>query len=145
MNWGHKLILVFIAFALSLSYMVYRCMQLPVDLVSKDYYRDELAYQQVIDGAGKAGQLSSKVQLRQDTGYIVVQLPPEMCNRAVKGNILFYCAANAGRDRQLALQPDTAARQLISTRSFIPGNYTVKITWEAGGVQYYSEEAFHVL
>ncbi len=32
-----------------MSYMIYRCMNVPVNLVSKAYYKDEIAYQEVID------------------------------------------------------------------------------------------------
>ena len=48
-----------------------RCMQTPVDLVSEHYYKDELAYQQVIDGTRKANALSGKVGLTLTRGACV--------------------------------------------------------------------------
>ena len=42
MTWGNKLLLVFAAFALLIGTLVYKCMQQNFELVSKDYYNDEL-------------------------------------------------------------------------------------------------------
>jgi len=145
MNWGNKLLLVFVAFGGMISYMVYRCMQTPVDLVNKDYYRDELAYQQVIDGAKRTNALSGKIGLRQEEGHILVRMPAEMKQAAVNGTILFYCAADASRDRTIRLNINDSARQEISTRNFLPGHYTVKIEWESRGVKYFAEQPFVIL
>jgi hypothetical protein len=59
MNWGNKLVVVFIAFALFMGYMVYRALSTKYDLVSKDYYKDELRYQERIDGVKNAVALDS--------------------------------------------------------------------------------------
>ena len=142
MNWGNKLVLVFVVFGGMISYMVYRCMKTPVDLVNKEYYRDELVYQHVIDGTRKANALSGQVRLQQGSGMISLQLPVEMKNTNVNGNILFYCPSDEAKDRHLLLQVDTSARQEISTRNFLPGKYTVKIQWESRGVQYFTEQPF---
>ena len=50
MNWGHKLMIVFIAFAAMMSYLAYRAFKTEFELVDKDYYKNELKYQEVIDG-----------------------------------------------------------------------------------------------
>ena len=142
MNWGNKLLLVFAVFGSMISYMVYRCMQIPVDLVNKEYYRDELAYQQVIDGTRKANALSRKVSLRQEGEIILVQFPEEMKQKMVKGTILFYCPSDVGKDRRLSLQVDAVARQEIDARPFLPGHYIVKIQWASAGVSYFTEQPF---
>jgi hypothetical protein len=74
MNWGNKLLLVFVVFASGISFLVYRCMKTPVDLVSSDYYKDELVYQQVIDAAKRANALSGGVVLREGRGTISLEL-----------------------------------------------------------------------
>ena len=40
MNWGNKLMLVFIVFALLIGTLVYKSINTKYDLVSKDYYKD---------------------------------------------------------------------------------------------------------
>ncbi|WP_167290522.1 FixH family protein [Paraflavitalea devenefica] len=140
MNWGNKLILVFIGFGAMMSFMVYRCMKVPVNLVSKEYYRDEIAYQEEIDSRAKTNALSGKVILLESKEAIGLTLPAEMKYRKVEGNIVLYCPADARYDRQFVLQTDSAASQLLSKETLAPGSYVVKISWKTDGANYYSEE-----
>lgn len=144
MNWGNKLLLVFVVFGGGISYMVFRCMQTPVDLVSEHYYKDELAYQRVIDGTRQANALSGKVALSLTSKGFLVLLPPEMRERAVRGSIQFYCPADASRDRNFPLVAETGGRAAIAAANLVPGRYTVKVSWTAGGVGYFSEQPFNV-
>ena len=59
MTWGTKLLLVFTAFALLMSTLVYMCMKQKFELVSKDYYKDELRYQDKIDGMNNANKIGN--------------------------------------------------------------------------------------
>jgi len=145
MNWGYKLTLVFVVFAIGIFYLVYQSMHINTELVAKEYYKDELKYQQVIDGVKSANELSDKIQISQQNEMIIVQLPAEMKNEKVSGTIWFYCAAEEKKDRHLALEPDADAVQHISRKIFIPGSYTVKFDWHSNNKHYYSEEAFTIL
>jgi len=136
---------VFGVFGGMMSYMTYRCMHTPVDLVTKEYYKDELGYQQVIDARQKADALSEKVELRQTGQVITVVLPQEMRNAAVTGSIQFYCASDASRDRKVSLQVDGAGRQEIAAEQVRAGRYTVRVQWESKGVSYFEEKPFVVL
>jgi len=141
LNWGHKLILVFLIFGGMMSYMVYRCINTRYDLVSKEYYKDELSYQQVIEGTNRANRLSNKVTISQTENDVIIRLPNEMKNTLVKGTAWFYYAPDARRDRQIVLNTNVDGEQSISRSAFIPGHYTVKISWESSGQQYYSEQS----
>jgi hypothetical protein len=138
-NWGHKLTLGFLTFAGMILYLVLQSMHTHYDLVSKEYYKDELQYQQVIDGTSRANQLSSRVTVNQTGNQLILQLPNEMQHKAVTGSLLFYCADNAKKDKKITLQVNEQAMQLIDSRAFVPGNYTVKISWESNGEQYFTE------
>lgn len=144
MNWGNKLIIVFIAFGSMISYMVYRCMRTPVNLVSEQYYKDELAYQDVIDGTRQANALSSSVALTETAGAVRVQLPREMWGKAVTGSVFFYCPADVARDRHIEMRMDSSGSQEIA-RGLLPGgHYTVKVSWKSAGVGYYTQVPFIV-
>lgn len=145
MNWGQRLILVFVVFASGMSYLAYRCMHVNTDLVTNEYYKDELRYQDVIDGTKRAGALSSKIQIVQRNEMITVQLPDEMKNEKVSGNIWFYCAADAKKDRHIPIEVNNEALQQINKKIFLSGNYTVKFDWTSKNQHYYSEEPFTIL
>jgi hypothetical protein len=63
-----------------------------------------------------------------------------MKHRSVTGNVVLYCPSNIRYDREFALQTDTAATQSFSKKALIPGNYIVKVSWQAAGVNYYHEQ-----
>ena len=140
LNWGNKLILVFVVFGAMISYMVYRCMQTSVDLVAREYYKDELSYQQVIDARQRAEKLSGKVDFRQEGPRLALYMPKEMQHTELKGTIQLYCPSDAGKDRRFALQVDDTGRQNIGMDQIRPGRYTVRVQWQGGGEQYYVEE-----
>jgi hypothetical protein len=140
LNWGNKLILVFLVFGGMISYMVYRCMQTPVDLVAREYYKDELSYQQVIDARQRAERLSAKVDLRQEGDGLRLYMPKEMEHTELTGSIQLYCPSDEGKDRRFVLRVDDAGRQNIGMEQVQPGRYTVRIQWQRGGEQYYIEE-----
>ena len=139
MSWGNKLVIVFLAFGSLMTYMVSRCIQTPVNLVSKEYYNDELAYQQVIDGQVNANLLSSNVAVREDENFVTLTFPDEQ-RKVLTGKLWFYCASASGKDKKIALHTDENGIQKIPREVFSAGNYTVKISWEDNGDKFYSEQ-----
>lgn len=144
LNWGHKLILVFIAFGCMMSYLVYRCIKTNVEMVSNDYYKDELVYQQVIDQTARANDLSEKLKIQKEGTAVVFHFPNEVKNTVVKGIAWFYCPANARKDRKIILNVNANGLQYAPEREFIPGNYIVKVNWNSSGKDYYSEQAISI-
>jgi len=145
MIWGNKLLLAFVVFACGIFYLVYRAMHVETELVSTEYYKDELKYQQVIDGTKTANGLSERVQITQQDESILVKMPPEMKNEKVSGNIWFYCASDEKKDKHVVIELNSEAVQQIDKKNFQPGNYTVKFDWENNNKHYYSEEPLTIL
>lgn len=145
MNWGNRILLVFILFAAGIVYLVYRTTQTNYELVDKDYYKSELHYQQQIDGANEANSLSVQVSITQDEKGIQLHLPPEMKDKKVSGDVWFYCAYDKNRDKRFNLEPDSDLTQLFSTGTVLPGNYTVKISWNDNKKYYYAEKTITVM
>lgn len=144
MNWGNKLLLAFIVFGAGMFYLVYRSVNTDYQLVEKEYYKSELRYQQVIDGASRANALDSPVELVNIDGTIRMQLPPEMKSKEVTGNLWFYCAYNEKNDKKVVMDVNEQAMQEFQPGFISPGNYTVKINWNADGKTYYAEKSLTV-
>jgi len=117
---------------------------MPVNLVATEYYKDELAYQDVIDATNNANALRTKASLMQSGSAIELQLPAEMKAHAVKGSILFYCPYNSSNDRRIELSVDSNAVQLLDIKKFSKGFYKVKIDWRDQHKHYYTEEPFTI-
>lgn len=145
MNWGNRLLLAFIVFGAGMFYLVYRSVSTRFELVEKDYYKQELRYQQVIDGKQEAGKLATGVSIRQSENGIHLQLPEEMKEKTITGEVWFYCAYDEKKDKKFKLQTDRNAAQSFPAEQVQPGNYTVKIRWADEQTNYYTEKMIQVL
>jgi len=138
MTWGNKLLLVFAAFALLIGTLVYKCMQQNFELVSKDYYNDELRYQDKIDGMNNANKIGD-VQLTDKGQQIAIQLPKEAQGLALTGQAWFYCATDSKKDRKIPLQVNDEGLMLIDKAKLAKAHYQVKLNWQTGADKYYIE------
>jgi len=144
MHWGHKIILVFTLFAVGMLTLVYKSMHAHVDMVTGDYYAEELQYQHVIDGRRNAEALSAPVNISQPGNMVEIQLPPEMRDKEVHGQLLFYRPSDSRKDIKVALAPDASGRQLVDRQHFITGPYRVKVQWEADHTAYFQEAGLYI-
>ncbi|WP_127126098.1 FixH family protein [Pseudoflavitalea rhizosphaerae] len=144
LNWGHKLTIFISAFAGMIILLVYKSTQTNFDLVTKEYYKDELKYQEVIDGTKRANSLASKASVVKSGETIDIQLPDEMKGQVITGSAWFYCAADAKKDIKIPLAVNAAGKQQISSGLLLPGSYTVKLNWTAAEQQYYSETSLDI-
>jgi len=145
MNWGNRLVLVFLVFGAGMGYLVYRSMNTDYELVESDYYKQELRYQNVIDEHNSATALSTAVNIEKKEGALLIQFPEEMKNKSLTGELYFYCAYDSKKDKRVTLQSDSKGVQTIPPGTILPGSYTVKIKWSNGDKSYYSEQNLSVL
>lgn len=139
MNWGNKLVVVFIVFGAFIGYLVYRAVNTKYDLVSKNYYKDELRYQDKIDRQNNAAKISD-VKIEQDADAVIIHLPNEQKGFAVTGDVFFYCITDELKDYHTALQVDSSNQQIIMKKSLQKGAYNVKINWQVGKEPFYFEK-----
>jgi hypothetical protein len=139
MSWGNKLLITFLVFGSGMIYLVYRCMHTKFELVEKDYYKNELAYQEVIDAAHRTGRLSTAVKLTITTDQFQLQLPVEMNGRLPEGEIWFYCAYDSRKDKRVPLQVNSDGLQQLPPALLSAGHYLAKIRWNVGQEHYYQE------
>ncbi|MBL0337364.1 MAG: FixH family protein [Chitinophagaceae bacterium] len=144
MNWGYRLLFTFLAFGAMIGYLVIRSFGTTYELVEKDYYSNELAYQKVIDANKRTNLLQTSLTLNQTDAGITLQLPAEMKNKKVTGTVWFYCDYDQRKDFRIGLQTDTDAAQLIDVNKISPGDYLVKTTWDCDGQSYYAEKLMKV-
>lgn len=145
MNWGNRLLMVFIVFGLGMGYLVYRSTNTDFDLVETDYYGTELRYQQEIDASKNANALSEPVSMEQGPQGVTIQFPKDMRNKKLEGTVLFYCAYDRKSDRTFKVQADSAGIQMIPAKLLPPGHYFVKINWKEENNKYYMEQQLSIL
>jgi hypothetical protein len=144
MNWGHKIILGYGLFVALVATMITICVkQDDIHLVSKDYYKEEIAYQGQIEKLTNTRKLGQPVELRYaQAGTARLSLPASQA--PAQGHILFFRPADARRDVKFPLHLDANGNQDISLATLAKGLWKVKITWHLAGKDYLSEQTLVV-
>ncbi len=144
MNWGTRLTIVFICFAGMMITLVYKSYHTKFELVSKDYYGDELKYQEKIDGRANAAKRST-VSIEQEPSAIIIHLPNDSVASSISGEAWFYSNNDAVRDRRIRLNPASGNRQVILKKFLTTGNYELKLSWKENERVYYHETNLRIL
>jgi len=138
-SWGYKIAFVYIGFVAFIVILVFKASNQKFDLVTKDYYEQELKYQQVIDQAANTKKLSTPVSVERKDGELRIIFPPEMKNKKKHVDFYLYYPADAKKDFRKSFQLDE--NELIQALpGGMSGMYELKLLWEAEGVKYYFEQ-----
>ena len=137
--WGYAIAAVYTLFALgTLSFVAFTMTQ-KIELVDKNYYAKEVAYEQQIQRLHQTNDLEHQVtcELTADGKAIQLQMPPNMTT--ARGTILLYRPSESSLDQELKLNLDSNGTQTISTAKLVPGAWRIKITWTVEGREFYNE------
>jgi hypothetical protein len=130
---------MYLLFVCGILFLVLQSSRQRVDLVSDEYYEEEVRYQQRIDESRRADALSEKPKLQLAENSISVLLPAEFEGRQAAVKAHLYCPADSRRD--IILETATDRRSLrLDWKGQRRGLHILKLNWSADGVSYYSEE-----
>ena len=139
--WPYAIILTFILFISGTIGLVVMASSQRVDLVSNNYYEQELKYQGQINRAAHAQALSAPVHISYDRSshQIAIVLPPEHANHAVIGRIQLYRPSEASLDREFKLQVDHGS-QTLDGSTLRPGLWKVHLSWTVDQEEFGSDQ-----
>lgn len=142
MNWGWKIVFLYSGFVVMTLGMVFYFMREKVDLVAEDYYKQEIAYQDQIDKMSNSQNMDQplSIELDQQASSAIIRFPMEHVALGLKGNVELYRPANSAEDRNFAILTDSTGVQVISIDGYSRGLWRIKVFWNSGGKEYYSEK-----
>lgn len=143
MNWGYKILFVYIAFVLGTLFLVFRASGEKDDLVTPDYYAQELKYQQRIDETNRTDSLSAALQYEFSNGKLVINFPKDFLGKHISGNVLLYCPADEDKDVKKDFVVQDAAITVVVPRGY-KGAYELHIKWRVDGLDYYYEKKIFI-
>ncbi len=131
LSWGHGVIIALGSFIIFILFMVFGFTygQQNSELVSNDYYGDELVYQGVIDAKNNVKDLSEIPTYREIPQGIKINFPlvdvPD--DNKVEFELFRTDDANLDVKKELTLDQN---RELLIPRDVIStGSYTLKVKW----------------
>lgn len=143
-NWGTGIVLAFVAFISFILFFVVRMSmdnRADHDLVTEEYYKQELAYQDEIDAQNNAKKLE-KIQLKRTEEGLLVVFPETIDYKKIKGNVSLYRPSNKHLDFDLDLRLSNTSLLIPDTR-LLGGRWDLKIMWEYQGVEFLQKESFN--
>jgi len=142
-NWGAKITLLYIGFITLIITLVAGSMKQKFDLVSDDYYMQELKYQDVIDADKNLSSLSTQLHIQTKHDELLIHFPREFTEKNIVGAVHFYSPVNKAWDRTIALSVNNNIAT-IKRKALEHTNYTAKIAWTSGGKAYYQETTINL-
>lgn len=137
-TWGHKIAGVYLLFVAGILFLVFKANNERYDMVTKDYYGEELKYQQVIDQSANANALSAPVAVENANGALSIRFPDEMKDKKIDIDFYLYYPADDTRDfrKSFTIYEQSFTQPLPEG---FKGQYELKLSWTADGKKYYNE------
>lgn len=138
-NWGHKILFVYLAFVVGILVLAFMANQQKFDLVTPNYYDAELKFQNVIDQKQRVAELSAPPKISHSVNSVSIQLPGEFLNKNVKGQLYLYRPSDASKDIKTNFTTNKSFVEVVLNKN-LSGAYDVKLSWQADGKTYYNEQ-----
>ncbi|MBI9041365.1 FixH family protein [Lutibacter sp.] len=141
-SWPTGIVIALVAFMIFILSFVYKVTFLPEydhHLVSEEYYKDELNYQQEINKENKGVALKENIKIAKDSLGLNIEFPNEFKSSKITGLITFVRLSNNKIDFNIPIQL-TSNKILIQKAKLVEGRWDVKIEWNVNNVDYLYKE-----
>lgn len=124
--------------------LVFVSMNNKEELVAKDYYAQELKYQEKIDAINNTNLLRETLMHNVSDDNITLTMPTSLLTKDLSGEIYFFCPSNSTKDLKIKMAFDKNGNQIISKNKLQKGIYTMKLEWKSSGNNYFKEEVITI-
>ena len=139
MNWGTWIITAFVLFAVFIGTLVTISMRQDVPLVTKEYYYEEIHYQDQLDRKQNAARLDTlPVITIEDGAWLQVQYPA--FSQITEGKIKLFRPSDAALDQTFTLTGTSDSVQKFALQTIKKGLYKAQMQWSMNGKEYYIEK-----
>jgi len=141
-NWGTGIVLAFIGF---ISFIMYFVITMNVDrryhheLVTEDYYAEELKYQNDVDKSNNAKKLKENITYTKSDEGLTIVFPKNMDFKNISGNVFLYRPSNKHLDFDIDISL-SKPYLLIPDNRLVDGRWNIKIDWQYNGESYLFQE-----
>lgn len=143
-NWGTGIVIaiaLFMIFILSFLYKSIAVDKYEHHLISEDYYKDELHYQEEIDKLNNASKLTTNITLVNSKEGITINFPEDKDYQKINGNVVFLRLSNDKLDfeKKIDLKNHT---MLIPDSLLISGKWIIRVDWQYDNEEYLLKESW---
>jgi len=140
--WPVSIIAFFSVAILGCGTFIAFCSRHPADLISSNYYEEEVRYQGQIDRLQHTQQRAQFASVTYDatTKLITISLPPDQSRAKPSGQIQLYRPSAMNLDRQLKLELNPNGVQTLDAAALLPGLWKVRVSWALDNRDYFIDQ-----
>jgi nitrogen fixation protein FixH len=140
--WPVSIISFFSVAILGCATFVTFCSRHPADLISPNYYEEEVRYQGQIDRQQQTQAQAPLASVRYDRAAKCLSLSVPVIMAAAKpaGQIQLYRPSAMNLDRTIKLDLTPSGSQMIDATSLVPGLWKVRVSWNLHEQQYFIDQ-----
>ena len=136
LNWGVGIVITIACFIGFIMFFVIKMStdkKYDHDLVTEEYYKQELAYQDQIDAQQNSARLAKNIQVEVTAEGIQILFPSEKQN--IKGEVSLYRPSNKKLDLEIPISLENQ-QMLIPVEKLVEGKYKLSINWKSNKTTY---------
>lgn len=144
-NWGYKILILYTAFIGGILFLVYKCSQQDVDLVSENYYEKELKFQDQINRSNNVALSGNAIHatLTDNNTRILLTYPSTTEGKTTSGEIHMFRPDNSKLDLKIPVEI-TSGLQYIDVTKMAKGYWRMQVSWQVGDMPLYQEEKIFI-
>ena len=139
--WPYGVIAVFAIFILGTAGLIVLACTHRTELVSADYYEQEIRFQTQLDRQRRARESGALVAYEPEARRIRIALRNAREGQPVSGRVHLYRPSAAGLDRQVSLATDLAGVQFLDAEGLLPGLWKVRVDWMVGSESFFLDQS----
>ena len=144
-NWGTGIVIVIAAFISFIMYFVITMStnnKYSYDLVTDNYYQQELQYQKQIEAEKNAKNLIENVKLKHSEFGLTVNFPKDLDYKMINGKVFLYRPSNKQLDFEIPISI-SKPYLLVPEKRLLDGRWNIKIDWQYKGKSYLFKESIN--
>ena len=143
MNFGGKIVILYLSFVALILTLVFNCYSMDVDLVSDDYYAQEINFQQKINATNNEKDLKSSITHNIQDKSITLTIDSALLSKDFNGTVNFFRPSDSKKDVRLKMN-FVNNEQVIDTKQLIRGAYKLQLTWTSNQKNYFKEDVIFI-
>lgn len=144
MNWGTGIAIFVSLFMLFMLTLVYKCSQQNIDLVSTNYYNQEIQYQKQIDKIETTSRLNSQAEISSQDGFVIITMPECFKTSKLSGTISFFKPDDATQDFEIPIDLENNLVQKVASERLKSGRWNVRINYTDQKDTFYTEGKLNI-
>jgi hypothetical protein len=142
-SWGTSIVLVMTAFAIMMATFMFRAYQAQEELVTDNYYEQEIRYQQQIDKLDNVSKLGGALTMDVSGDDLVITFPEAVKDQRITGELYLQRPSDARADDRINFTV-VNGELIVPMAHRMKGLYHAKMEWSIGDQEFLSQQRIYV-